>query len=72
VPQLSDALPSTPYFYILTRLLPPERALQSQTPLHLNTHHTYAFSGLKLRTALPARQISISRISSISFSNASR
>ena len=32
----------------------------------------YAFSGLKLLTALPALQISIPRISSISFSNASR
>jgi len=30
----------------------------------------YAFSGLRERTALPARQISKLRISSISFSNA--
>ena len=59
-------------FTASTRDHQPERALPLHAPLLPNTYHIYAFSGLKLRTALPARQISISRISSISFSNASR
>lgn len=63
------------HFWAMSRR--PHRTIQS---FHTQRHakikrsrwqrHPYWFSGLRLRTALPARQISMFLISSISFSKA--